>query len=161
MSIDAARDAFFRANAGIVLVDGAGRVLAMRRRGVREESWQMPQGGIGWDEEPRAAALRELTEETGVAAADVEVLRDAGTWMLYEVPRAYRSAKIGWGQAQRWFLLRTLRDVAVRPDDDEFDAFAWMTPAALCERAAPFRREIYRRVFQLLLPDAVVGVEPA
>uniref|UniRef100_A0A453DHT3 Nudix hydrolase domain-containing protein n=1 Tax=Aegilops tauschii subsp. strangulata TaxID=200361 RepID=A0A453DHT3_AEGTS len=34
-------------------------------------AWQMPQGGIDPGEEPRAAAIRELREETGVRSAEI------------------------------------------------------------------------------------------
>ncbi|OMO58206.1 hypothetical protein CCACVL1_25535, partial [Corchorus capsularis] len=34
-------------------------------------AWQMPQGGIDDSEDPKAAALRELKEETGVSSAEV------------------------------------------------------------------------------------------
>ena len=37
-------------------------------------AWQMPQGGIDEGEEPRAAALRELVEETGIPERAVEVI---------------------------------------------------------------------------------------
>ena len=33
--------------------------------------WQMPQGGIDPNEDPRKAAVRELWEETGVRSADL------------------------------------------------------------------------------------------
>ena len=39
--------------------------------------WQMPQGGIDPDEDPRPAAVRELYEETGVTSVKVS-RRDAG-----------------------------------------------------------------------------------
>jgi len=65
---------------GIMLVNRAGQVWVGRRRPkwLGDPSayvWQMPQGGIERDEEPRAAALRELAEETG--ARSVEILHEA------------------------------------------------------------------------------------
>ena len=67
----------YRPNVGIALFNAAGRVLIGRR--FRDDGpeiilpgleWQMPQGGIDADENPREAVMRELWEETGVANAD-------------------------------------------------------------------------------------------
>lgn len=52
-------------SAGAALVDD-GRVLVIR---VRADGFELPKGGIEWDELPRHAALRELREEAGVAAS--------------------------------------------------------------------------------------------
>ncbi len=144
--------AFFRANAGLCVLDDDGRVLALRRRDVDDEAWQMPQGGIDDDETPRAAALRELREETGLGAPLAEIVGEHPEWLVYELPHELRrpktSRKIGWGQAQRWFLVRTPSNVDVTPDGDEFDAHAWMPPNELLDRVIAFRRPIYRRVFE-------------
>ncbi len=63
----------YRPNVGIALFNAAGQVLIGRR--FRDDGpeiilpgleWQMPQGGIDADENPRDAVMRELWEETGV-----------------------------------------------------------------------------------------------
>jgi putative (di)nucleoside polyphosphate hydrolase len=80
----------YRPNVGIALFNNDGRVLIARR--IRDDGpeviypgaeWQMPQGGIDAAEDPRAAALRELFEETGVMSADYLGETD---WLTYEFP---------------------------------------------------------------------------
>ena len=56
----------FRANVGIILTDGSGRVLIAGRRG--RGGWQFPQGGIQPEETTEAAMFRELREEVGSRA---------------------------------------------------------------------------------------------
>jgi 8-oxo-dGTP diphosphatase len=48
---------------GVALYDGAGRVLAARRRG---GGWEFPGGKVEPGERERAAAVRECAEELGV-----------------------------------------------------------------------------------------------
>lgn len=140
-------DGYFRASAAAVVINGDRRVLALRRRDTPGEAWQMPQGGIGFDETPADAVWRELREETSLTSDDLELLASFREWLVYELPTAFRSAKVGWGQAQRWFLLRAKLGAEVRPDGKEFAAFAWFTPEELVDRVVEFRRPVYRRVF--------------
>lgn len=144
-------DAFFRANAGACVIDGEGRVLALKRRGVADNAWQMPQGGIDAGETPRQAVLRELREETGLQPPDVELLAEHPDWLVYELPIEYRKPKVGWGQAQKWFLLRARPNAIVRPDGQEFDDHAWLAPAELLPRVIAFRRPVYDRVLAYFL----------
>jgi len=67
----------YRPNVGIALFNAAGQVLIGRR--FKDDGpeiilpgleWQMPQGGIDTNENPRDAVMRELWEETGVVNAD-------------------------------------------------------------------------------------------
>lgn len=138
--------AFFRANVGCVVTDDAGRVLVLRRCGRGAGSWQFPQGGIEDGEEPRTALLRELAEETGLRADDVELVREHPAWIAYELPRELRSAKVGLGQVQRWFLVRARPHATPRPDGVEFDAVEWVTPEEALSRAVLFRRPVYAEV---------------
>jgi putative (di)nucleoside polyphosphate hydrolase len=139
------KDAFFRASAGAMVTDGTGRVLVLSRRGLAD-AWQMPQGGIGAGETPREAVLRELREETGLEAEEVVLVAEHPGWLVYELPVEWRNPKVGWGQAQRWFLLRARPGARVRPDGDEFDVFDWLLPDEVVERAVAFRRKVYEQV---------------
>jgi len=142
------RDAatFFRAGVGACIVNPAGAILVLDRADVSTPAWQMPQGGIDRGERPGEALAREVQEETGLGSAAYVVAAETD-WLAYELPESYWSAKIGRGQAQRWFLCRVRsHDAAVRPDGTEFRDFQWVVPRELLALAAPFRRPLYRRV---------------
>jgi putative (di)nucleoside polyphosphate hydrolase len=132
-----------------MIIGEGNRVLAFRRKGTpsKEKTWQMPQGGIGIDETPTDAVWRELREEAGLTPDDLELVTACDQWIVYEVPKEYRSPKVGWGQAQRWFLFRAKSGLVVNTDGAEFDAYAWLTPAELLTRAVEFRKPVYERVF--------------
>ncbi len=140
-------DAFFRAGIGAVVRDDARRILILKRKNVRDNAWQLPQGGIGAEELPVDALHRELSEETGLTRQDIEVLRSASEWLVYELPRNYRNPKVGWGQVQRWFLCRLLAPHStVRADQTELTEADWVSADQLIERAVSFRKPIYRRL---------------
>jgi 8-oxo-dGTP pyrophosphatase MutT (NUDIX family) len=65
-----------RPAAGVVPVAEDGRVLMVRqfRYATGVLSWEVPAGGVNEGEEPAAAAVREMREETGWEAARVEPL---------------------------------------------------------------------------------------
>ena len=140
-------DAFFRAGIGAVVRDDARRILVLKRKNAQDNAWQLPQGGIGADELPIDALYRELNEETGLVRADFEVLKPASEWLVYELPKNYRNAKVGWGQVQRWFLCRLLAPHStVRPDQIEVTEAEWVTSDELIKRAVSFRIATYRRL---------------
>ena len=68
----------YRPNVGIALFNADGRVLIARR--YKDDGpeiilpgleWQMPQGGIDANENPRDAVMRELWEETGISVSRI------------------------------------------------------------------------------------------
>ena len=141
--------AFFRANVGAVVLDERNHILVMRRKAVRDGAWQMPQGGIEAGETPLEALYRELREETGLEAHDIEVVSSAHDWLVYELPPEYRNPKVGWGQAQRWYLLRlNCARTLARPDEIEFDEVDWVTSKLLVSRAISFRVPIYQKLVE-------------
>ena len=153
----------YRPNVGIALFNASGQVLIGRR--FRDDGpeiilpgleWQMPQGGIDAEEDPRDAVMRELWEETGVANADY--LGEAD-WLTYEFPpyngpSSHRLAKFR-GQRQKWFALRfTGSDDEIDPltprngQPAEFDQWRWERLDRVADLVVPFRREVYRSVAQ-------------
>jgi putative (di)nucleoside polyphosphate hydrolase len=159
-----ADDKPYRPNVGIALFNASGHVLIGRR--FRDDGpeiimpgleWQMPQGGIDPEEDPREAMMRELWEETGVTTADY--LGETG-WLTYEFPPyagplSHRLAKFR-GQRQKWFALRfSGSDDEIDPltprngQPAEFDAWRWEQLGRVADLVVPFRRDVYRTVAQL------------
>ncbi|MEI5579484.1 NUDIX domain-containing protein, partial [Streptomyces brasiliscabiei] len=68
-----------------MLINRAGLIWIGQRqpKWVKAPIWQMPQGGLLPKEDPKAGALRELREETGVR--HVEVIAEAPDWLTYEL----------------------------------------------------------------------------
>lgn len=141
----------YRPCAGVVLMNAEGLVFAGQRIDM-PGAWQMPQGGIDGDETPRDAALRELTEETGVAPDKVEVLVETPGWVYYDLPPELLGkvwkGRYG-GQRQKWVLMRFLgedADIRIDTDHPEFQEWRWMPPTALLENIVPFKRGVYEEV---------------
>jgi 8-oxo-dGTP pyrophosphatase MutT (NUDIX family) len=55
---------------GIVAIDDEDRVVlvSQHRYALDHDSWEIPEGGVPWDEDPLVGAQRELREETGLTA---------------------------------------------------------------------------------------------
>ena len=141
----------YRPCAGFMLVNREGLVFVGQRIDPSAHGfWQMPQGGIDKGEDVRAAALRELQEEVGVAEHLVEVIAQSARPHLYDLPPELLG-KV-WkgryrGQEQHWFLGRFLgsdSDIDLEAHDPpEFNAYRWVEPAALPELIVPFKRAVY------------------
>jgi putative (di)nucleoside polyphosphate hydrolase len=147
----------FRPNVGIILANPLGQVLWARRIG--QDAWQFPQGGINPDETPEQAMYRELREEVGLSAKDVEVVAVTRGWLRYRLPKRMirrHSHPICVGQKQNWFLLRMLsHDDAVvidHTDSPEFDGWQWVSYWYPLGQVISFKREVYRKAMKELSP---------
>ncbi len=153
----------YRPNVGIALFNRDGRVLIAHR--FKDDGpeivlpgldWQMPQGGIDPNEDPRPAAERELYEETGVTR--IAYLGETANWLTYDFPPydgpPHRLA-VFRGQRQKWFAFRFLgidseiTVAGIRNDQPvEFDAWRWEPLANVAALVVPFRRAVYATVAQ-------------
>ncbi|WP_425101729.1 RNA pyrophosphohydrolase [Tropicibacter sp. S64] len=145
----------YRRNVGVMLVNARGHVFVGQRTDSEVPAWQMPQGGIDKGEDPRAAALRELTEETGVTPDLVTVEAETDGWIAYDlphdiVPRIWKGRYKG--QEQKWFLLRFHgTDDQVRLDADDHQEFAewcWLPADEVVAQIVSFKRDVYARVIE-------------
>ena len=144
----------YRPNVGIMLVNRDGRVFVAQRLDSENDAWQMPQGGIDKGEDPRAAALRELQEETGVSPDLVRIEAQTPDWLCYDFPHELAPRTCGGkyrGQKQRWFLMRFLGDdnqIDIETEHPEFSRWEWIDPADLVDRIVPFKRDVYAQVLR-------------
>ena len=148
----------YRRGVGIMLLNREGKVFVAQRLDSRTEAWQMPQGGLDPGEEPEAAALRELEEETGIAPDKVEVLSRCAEELRYDLPEELAGVLWGGryrGQRQHWFLLRFLgedSDVDIATAHPEFSAWRWADPGELPDLIVPFKRKLYGDVVAAFTP---------
>jgi putative (di)nucleoside polyphosphate hydrolase len=137
----------YRPGVGIVLLNNRGEVFVGRRADVKDDAWQMPQGGIDVGESPREAALRELREEIGTDKADV--IAESSRWFKYDVPPELAGKKWGgrWkGQKQKWVVMLFSgadSDINLSTEHPEFDAWRWVPVKDLPELAVSFKRQLY------------------
>ncbi len=159
----------YRPCVGVALFNRDGLVFIGRRKADAGPehvegiySWQMPQGGIDSDEDPYAAAMRELREETSVSS--VSLLAEAPEWLSYDLPndvigKAWKGRYRG--QTQKWFALR------FEGDDSEIDIhtpwgghkaefadWRWERLDQLPGLIIPFKRPVYEQVVELFRPFA-------
>ena len=133
----------FRAGVIIVVEHPDGRVLACERSDVAG-AWQFPQGGIDGGEAPVDAAWRELQEETGLTADEVDLRSESVGWTFYEFPAGHKRLRRHLGQAHRWFRFMA-KDEATAPviDNVEFVNWSWMASSELLDVVAEFRKPGY------------------
>jgi putative (di)nucleoside polyphosphate hydrolase len=138
---------YFRAGAGAMIINGRGQVLLFERSDI-PGSWQLPQGGLNSEEEPYQAVLREVEEETGITANDLELIAEYPEPLAYELPTHARRKKTGRGQVIYFFLFRFTGDekkLDLSPSKELAD-WRWTTPKQMTELTADFRKNLYARL---------------
>ena len=147
----------YRPCVGVMLLNPQGLVWVGRRYQKQNDDgvghwWQMPQGGIDGDEDPAAAALRELEEETAVRSA--EIIAEAPDWYNYDLPEHLigKSWKGKYrGQTQKWFAARFTGEdseinLAPPGHKQEFDQWRWVKMNEVIDAIVPFKKPVYEKV---------------
>ena len=147
----------YRPNVGIILSNSQGKVLWARRIG--QNAWQFPQGGIRAKESPEQAMFRELEEEVGLTADQVNVLGCTRHWLRYRLPKRFvrrNCDPVCIGQKQIWFMLRVRCPEADfcldKSDKPEFDQWRWVRYWQPLREVVYFKRRVYSRALQELAP---------
>ena len=144
----------YRPCVGVMLVNQDGKAFVGRRIDNKEgDWWQMPQGGVDPGEDLDASMLRELREETGIAAGNVAILSKLGEPLRYDLPDELQGKLWGGryrGQEQFWYLARftgTEDQIDLEAHDPpEFCDYRWVEPEQLPELIVPFKKRVYRAV---------------
>lgn len=157
-----AEDLPYRPCVGIMVLNAEGLVWVGKRleNNAHEEHekspyrWQMPQGGIDKGEDPQAASLRELYEETGISS--VKLLAKTFGWLKYDLPDDLIGIglKGKWrGQKQKWYAYRfegNDSEIQINPpvtgEKAEFETWDWKEMRELPDLIVPFKRKLYQDV---------------
>lgn len=141
----------YRPGVGLMIVNKDLKVFVGKRIDSRNESWQMPQGGIDPGEPFYDAVKREMFEEIGTNNGDI--LAETKEWYKYDIPM-YLVPKL-WdgkyrGQQQKWFLIEykgTDEDINLSVNDHpEFMEWKWSKMEELSEIVVPFKKDLYINV---------------
>ena len=143
----------YRKCVGMMILDKDNNILVGRRLDHPSGYWQMPQGGIDYDEDPEEAVWREMMEEIGTNKADL--IHTSSQWINYEIPKETLK-KLPWGnkyigQTQKWFIFRFMgenKDINVNTKNPEFSEWKWTNYKTLIDSAVPFKRNLYNKILE-------------
>lgn len=153
----------YRRNVGVAIFNPQGQIWLGKRFG--EDGpyvWQCPQGGIDKGEKPKHAAKRELFEETGLQAKEMEYLGRIKGWLYYDFPPAMLARKKkrfnSKGQRQKWYAYRYFGDGSdvnlTAHGPQEFSEWRWADLNTIADTIVPFKRPVYERLMVEFAPFA-------
>ena len=143
----------FRKGIGVFLINTNNQLWVGKRIDFKNDYWQMPQGGIDNNENPRQAMIRELSEEVGIKK-NYEILMEREGWLSYSLPSSLK--KIVWdgryvGQIQKWFACKFFgkdKEFDLETHKPEFEEWKWIRPEDAVKLVVPFKKKLYRDVLK-------------
>jgi len=142
-----------RKGIGIFLLNSKKQLWIGKRIDVKNDYWQMPQGGIDNNESPLQAMKREMKEETGITE-NFNVITETKEWLSYELPKDLVNVVWGGkylGQKQKWFACNFFgEDDEIKLDKHkpEFMDWKWIKPEHVLDLVVPFKRKMYEEILQ-------------
>jgi putative (di)nucleoside polyphosphate hydrolase len=137
----------------MMILNANKEILVGRRLDHPSGYWQMPQGGIDDDENPKEAVWREMLEEIGTNKA--ELIKISNQWINYDIPPETLKT-LPWGhqyigQTQKWFAFDFLgkdSDINVGTDSPEFSEWKWSRMNSIVDSIVPFKRDVYSKILE-------------
>ena len=143
----------YRKCVGMMILNSNKKILVGRRLDHPSGYWQMPQGGINDNENPKDAVWREMLEEIGTNKA--ELIKISNQWINYDIPSETLKT-LPWGdkyigQTQKWFAFLFLgedNDINVGTDNPEFSEWKWTRMNSIIDSIVPFKRDVYSKILE-------------
>ena len=143
----------YRKCVGMMILNSNKEILVGRRLDHPSGYWQMPQGGIDDNENPKEAVWREMLEEIGTNKA--ELIKISNQWINYDIPsetlKTLPWGDIYIGQTQKWFAFLFLgedNDINVGTDNPEFSEWKWARVDSIIDSIVPFKRDVYAKILE-------------
>ena len=139
-----------RSGVGIVVLNKDNKVFVAKRIDNPKNFWQMPQGGIDYNEDFLKAAYRELEEETSIK--NVKLIKELENTTTYELPDHLLG--IIWkgkyrGQKQKWFLMRFTgkdKEINIKTKNPEFLDWKWIDLDLITDVVVDFKLDVYKEI---------------
>ncbi len=143
----------YRKCVGMMILNANKEILVGRRLDHPSGYWQMPQGGIDENENPKEAVWREMMEEIGTNKA--KLIKVSNQWINYDIPPETLKT-LPWGhkyigQRQKWFAFEFLgedEDINVGTDNPEFSEWKWAELDSIVGNIVPFKRNVYSVILE-------------
>ena len=143
----------YRKCVGMMILNTHKEILVGRRLDHPSGYWQMPQGGIDDNENPKEAVWREMLDEIGTNKA--ELIKISNQWINYDIPsetlKTLPWGDIFIGQSQKWFAFLFLgedKDINVGTENPEFSEWKWAKMDSIVDSIVPFKRDVYAKILE-------------
>ena len=139
-----------RSGVGIIVLNKDNKVFVAKRIDNPKNYWQMPQGGVGENEDFLSAAYRELKEETSIK--NVKLILELDGFTSYNLPSHLLG--IIWkgkfkGQKQKWFLMQFLGnddEINIKTKNPEFLEWQWLDLEKITDHVVDFKLHVYKEI---------------